>query len=73
MVLVKPLIKKVGDDENKTAVIQKFEDRYKEEDLVVELEKKEEENSKPKSKPKEDDDEPPFDEDDDDLGWLDSI
>lgn len=73
MVLVKPLIKKVGDDENKTAVIQKFEDRYKEEDLVVELEKKEEESSKPKSKPKEDDDEPPFDEDDDDLGWLDSI
>lgn len=73
MVLVKPLIRKVGDDENKTAVIQKFENQYTEEDLVVELEKKEKESSKPKSKPKEDDEELSFDEDDDDLGWLDSI
>lgn len=72
MVLEKPLIKKVGDEENTTYAIQKFENQYTEEDLVVELEKKE---TKPKTKPKKkEEDEVPFDEDDDTgLDWLDKI
>ena len=35
MVLKKPVIKLVGDDENKVPVIQKFEEKYTEEDLVL--------------------------------------
>ena len=72
MVLEKPVIKKVGDEENTSYAIQKFENQYTEEELVIELEKKEE---KPKVKPKKkEDDEMPFDEDDDTgLDWLDKI
>lgn len=35
MVLKKPVIKLVGDDDNKVPVVQKFEERYTEEDLVL--------------------------------------
>lgn len=35
MVLTKPVIKMVGDDDNKTPVIQKFEERYTEDDLIL--------------------------------------
>lgn len=35
MVLKKPQIKMVGDDDNKVPSIQKFENRYKEEDLIL--------------------------------------
>lgn len=35
MVLKKPVIKLVGDDDNKVPVVQKFEGRFKEEDLVL--------------------------------------
>lgn len=68
MVLVKPLIKKVGDEDKKVAVIQKFEKRYTEEDLAIELEKKEEEKTDEVADQEVDDDL-----DDDSLDWLDSI
>ena len=35
MVLKKPVIKMVGDDDNKTPMIQKFEEKYTEEDLIL--------------------------------------
>ena len=68
MVLVKPLIKKVGDEDKKVAVVQKFEKRYTEEDLVIELEKKEEKKTDEVGEQEVDDDL-----DDDSLDWLDSI
>lgn len=66
MVLKKPQIKLVGDD--KTPVIQKFEERYTEDDLVLDYLYN---NSKSNTK----DDKPPFDTDDessadDSMSWL---
>lgn len=63
MVLRKPMIKLVGDD--KTPVIQKFEERFTEDDLILDYLHKN--DSK--------DDEPPFDVDeeskaDDSMAWL---
>lgn len=63
MVLKKPMIKLVGDD--KTPVIQKFDERYKEEDLVLDY-----------LFDKKSDDKPPFDTDDEtdsddnSMDWL---
>ncbi len=37
MVLRKPRIKLVGDEDNKTPVVQKFDERYEEEDLIIDL------------------------------------
>lgn len=37
MVLRKPLIRMTGDDKNKIPVVQKFEERYTEEDLMIDL------------------------------------
>lgn len=68
MVLKKPQIKLVGDD--KTPVIQKFEQRYTEEDLVLDyLYNKKDESV---------DDEPPFDTEeesdtDDSMSWLNNL
>lgn len=65
MVLVKPQIKLVGDD--KTPVIQRFEEKYTEEDLILDYLYN---NKKSTTK----DDEPPFDTDesaeDDSMSWL---
>ena len=63
MVLKKPMIKLVGDD--KTPIIQRFEERYNEEDLVLDYLYKNKKN----------DDEEPFDEEeesssDDSMSWL---
>lgn len=70
MVLKKPQIKLVGDD--KTPVIQRFEERYTEEDLVLDYLF---DNKKSNTK---DDDEPPFgteeeSEADDSMSWLNDI
>ena len=67
MVLKKPSIKLVGDD--KVPVVQKFEERYVEEDLVLDYLY----NNKA-----EDDDEPPFDvneesDADDGMSWLNNL
>lgn len=69
MVLKKPMIKLVGDD--KTPVIQKFDERYKEEDLVLDY---------LFDGNKSDDDKPPFDTDDDSdsgsddsMAWLNNL
>lgn len=35
MVFTKPFIRQVGDDDNKTAVLQKFDNRYTEDDLIL--------------------------------------
>ena len=64
MVLKKPSIRLVG-EENKKAVVQKFEERYKEEDLVLDYLYKNDDS----------DDEPPFDVEeeastDDSMDWL---
>lgn len=37
MVLLNPMIKNVGDDDNKTPVIQKFEEKYEEDDLFFDI------------------------------------
>ena len=68
MVLKKPMIKLVGDD--KTPVIQRFEERYTEDDLVLDYLYNKESKS--------DDDTPPFDTEeetdaDDSLSWLNSL
>ena len=62
MILQKPVIKLVGDD--KTPVVQIFDDKYEEDELVVNVA---------------DDDDAPFDSDDDkssddsDMSWLDAL
>ena len=65
MVLKKPMIKLVGDD--KTPVIQKFEERFTEDDLILDC----------LTGKKSDDNEPPFDTDLDseggDLDWLNAL
>ena len=69
MVLVKPQIKLVGED--KVPVIQKFEEKYAEDDLVLDY-------LYNTNKDKADDDKPPFDieeesGDDDSMSWLDNL
>lgn len=69
MVLVKPQIKLVGDD--KVPVIQRFEEKYTEEDLVLDYLY---DNKKSEAK----DDKPPFDTEeeadtDDSMSWLNSL
>lgn len=65
MLLIKPTFAMVGDDDNKTPVLQKFEEQYQEEDLIFEGVPTEEET--------------PWEEDDDtgsgndDMSWLDSL
>ena len=69
MVLKKPQIKLVGED--KVPVIQKFEEKYAEDDLVLDY-------LYNTNKDKADDDKPPFDieeesGDDDSMSWLDNL
>lgn len=68
MVLKKPMIKLVGDD--KTPVIQKFEERYKDDDLVLDY--------LYKNKGETNEDKAPFDTDEvesgaDDMSWLNDL
>lgn len=66
MVLVKPVIKLVGEDKDKIPVLQKFEERYKEDDLILDyLYEKNDES----------DEETPFDVDDNDnsMAWLNEL
>lgn len=71
MVLVKPQIKMVENGDNKVPVIQRFEERYTEDDLVLDyLYEDKKSNNK--------DDKPPFDTDeesdaDDSMSWLNDI
>lgn len=66
MVLRKPTVKMVGDDDNKVPVLQKFEERYTEEDLIIDGLSKDE-----------DEDEVPWEEESDstgdDLDWLNDL
>lgn len=66
MVLRKPTVKMVGDDDNKVPVLQKFEERYTEEDLIIDGLSKDE-----------DEDEVPWEEEPssagDDLDWLNDL
>ena len=64
MVLRKPVIKLVGEDKEKVAVVQKFEQRFTEEDLMVDVSSKVEKevSTEQESKDK-----------DDDLDWLNSL
>lgn len=71
MVLKKPHIKLVGEDDNKTPVVQKFEKRFTEDDLVLDCMSK---NSNTN------DDKPPFDTEeetdsdaDSSMDWLNSL
>lgn len=76
MILKRPFIRMVGEEGNKTLQIQKFEDKYSDEDLMLDYLIKHEE-------PEEDEDEVPFEEekpekkeptdDLDDDSWMDSI
>lgn len=68
MVLKKPYIKLVGDDDNKVPSVQKFEERFTEEDLVLDC-------LVGKSK---NDNKPPFDtegesDEDDGMSWLNKL
>ncbi|MBO5828788.1 MAG: hypothetical protein J6R59_10125 [Paludibacteraceae bacterium] len=73
MVLKKPQIKMVGNDDDKTPVIQRFEEKYKEEDLVLDYLYK---NVSSTESPIDDDD-LPFGtneaSDDDSMSWLNSL
>lgn len=66
MVLRKPTVKMVGDDDNKVPVLQKFEERYTEEDLIIDGLSK-----------NEDEDDVPWEEESnsagDDLDWLNDL
>lgn len=66
MVLKKPMIKLVGED--KVPVLQKFEERYTEEDLVLDYL-----NKNDADEPYTDDDETPFDTEDNSMSWLNSL
>lgn len=66
MVLKKPMIKLVGDD--KVPVVQRFENKYSEEDLILDCLNKAKANE-----PYTDDDEAPFDTDDNSMDWLNSL
>lgn len=66
MVLKKPMIKLVGDD--KVPVIQRFEERFTEEDLILDCFKKVDADE-----PYSDDDEAPFDTDDNSMDWLNNL
>lgn len=69
MVLKKPMIKLVGDD--KVPVLQKFEERYTEDDLVLDYLYK---NNSNVETPTDDADALPFDTDGDDaMSWLNSL
>lgn len=71
MVLKKPQIKMVGNDDNKVPVIQRFEERFAEEDLVLDYLYN---NKQSEAK----DNKPPFDVEeesdvDDSMSWLDQL
>lgn len=65
MLLRKPLIKMVGDEGEKIAVVQKFEDKCKEEDLILDFMLNDNEND--------DDEENTSDISNDDLSFLDML
>ena len=65
-ILTKPIVRIEGDEENKKAVIQMFDERYTEEELEIQIE-----NSNSES-------ESPIDfsaiaDEDDDMSWLDEL
>lgn len=71
MVLKKPQIKMVGEDDNKVPVIQRFEERFTEDDLILDYLY---DNKKSDAK----DDKPPFDveeesAEDDSMAWLNNL
>lgn len=74
MLLRKPVIKMVGDDNNKIPQIQKFEQKYSEDDLVldfmIEEEAEEEENGEEATEETNDDNDSSAD---DDSSWLDNL
>lgn len=73
MVLTKPLIRMVGDDDNKVAAVQIFPDRFKEEDLFLDCMKK---NDDAGSSFDDHIDDAYIDAayaDDDDMGWLNAL
>lgn len=69
MVLKKPYIKLVGDDDNKVPSVQKFEERFTEDDLVLDCltGKKANDNKPPFNTDKEDGDS------DDSMSWLNAL
>lgn len=75
MVLRKPQIKMVGDEGNKVPVIQKFEEKYTEDDLMLDyLVKKDVEEEIDEELPFADDDaDEDVDTSDDDSSWLDNL
>ena len=75
MVLRKPQIKMVGDEGNKVPVIQKFEEKYTEDDLMLDyLIKKDVEEEIDEELPFADDDaDDDVDASDDDSSWLDNL
>lgn len=70
MVLCKPMIRMVGDDKNKTPVLQRFEERYTEEDLVLDYLYDDNETSEETDN---EDDVPESTDSSDALDWLDSL
>ena len=69
MVLKKPYIKLVGDDDNKVPSVQKFEERFTEDDLVLDcITGKKENDNKPSFNTEED-----GDGEDDSMSWLNAL
>ena len=73
MVLVKPQIKMVGNEDSKTPVVQRFEERFTEDDLVLDYLYKNSANAESPI----DDDDLPFgtnnDAEDDSMSWLNTL
>ena len=63
--LTKPIVRIEGDEENRTAVIQMFDERYTEDELEIQIE-----NSKSDSDSESLDFSAIMDDDDDDMDWL---
>ena len=65
-ILTKPIVRIEGDEENKKAVIQMFDERYTEDELEIQIE-----NSKSDSESSIDF--ATLDDDDDDMAWLNEL
>lgn len=81
MVLIRPQIKNVGDEDNKTPVIQKFEEKYDEEDLFFDIPDEEEVEESDLDDDElsidvddeSDDDTDEDDSDSDDMSWINEL
>lgn len=71
MLIIKPLVRVIGDDDNKTPVLQKFDNRYTEDDLILPCMSGEE--TEPEEDDEEDDNPIDMSNSDNPLDWLNNV